>query len=239
MIRKKIFGAFLVGLLLVGAIAIVVGSTPIASGKATATQAVPYSKLIEFLPEAPSGWEREEPEGEMHTYEGGTWSIATTKYSKIPVRDETPHEVRVVIMDSAFYSVGLMALWQKLTADEYYRTGTMHDKVTVRGFPAFLKNIGDSGELLVCVNDRFIVQIVSTHDASTPNDMEVRKNILYYFALNLIDYNGIAALGESAALPTTETLTTPSEEGKIPGFELVFVFVGILAVAYFLRRSKK
>lgn len=46
-------------------------STLIASEQAITTQAVDFSTLIGFLPDAPSRWEGEEAFGMTHTYEGG------------------------------------------------------------------------------------------------------------------------------------------------------------------------
>ena len=52
---KRLETFVLIGMLLVGAVGIGIVSTTIASGQATATQAVHFSKLIPFLPSAPSG----------------------------------------------------------------------------------------------------------------------------------------------------------------------------------------
>ena len=204
------------------------------------------------MPDAPSGWEREEPKGEMRTYEEGTWSIATTKYAKIPLRsDEPSHEVIVEIMDSVYYDVGLMAQWRKFTTNENYRTRNHIKEVTIRGLPAFLYvgGIGtDYAELWVRVTDRFIVKIVSTRYALTQYDYDIRKNTLDAFALNFVDYGGIGALCEDAAQPTetehsagqvAQTPTTSSKVGKTPGFESIFAIAGLLIVAHLIWYRKR
>ncbi|MBK5191194.1 MAG: hypothetical protein JJE19_06845 [Methanosarcinales archaeon] len=72
------------------------------------------------------------------------------------------------------------------------------------------------------------------------------KDTLYDFA-DKIDYKGIAVLGggvvptaQPTQPPTTETPTTPAEEGgETPGFEAIFAIVGLLAVMAILRGRDK
>jgi PGF-CTERM protein len=208
-------------------------STAIASDEATATEAVHFSTLIEFLPNAPSGWDGEEPSGMMYTIQDGTWSMATESYTKSGAEDTT---AEVGVMDSAFYQVGWLAAWQGFYA--YESTEGYAKTVTVDGYPAWEAYTKDSGEytLFVGINDRFMAFINTKSD----------KDTLYDFA-NAIDYNGIAALGGGAAPPPAETAeptgaatkapTTSTEEGsETPGFETVFAVVGLLAVMALLRR---
>lgn len=235
MVRRKRFEALvLIGVLLLGAIVMGVVSTTIASGQATATEAVHFSKLIPFLPAAPSGWEGEEPEGMTFTYEDGTWSMATKSYSKSGTEDVTAD---VGITDYAFYTAGWSAAWQVLYA--YESTEGYAKTVTVKGLPAWEIYDKDTNDysLYISINDRFLA-LINTNS---------NKDTLYDFA-NSMDYKGIAALGGGKAAAGEEPGETPSEEyptgatevpedgGKAPGFEAVFAVAGLLAVLYLLRR---
>ena len=226
--RKRICVTVLIGLLLMGVIGMSFVSTAIANGAATTTDAVHFNTLIEFLPDAPSGWTGEDPTGMTFTHEEGTWSMATESYSKSGAEDVTAD---VVITDYALYSVGWTAAWQGFYA---YESTEGHAKtVTVKGNPAWeaYTKDGDDYSLFVGINDRFMVFINTNSD----------KDTLYDFA-NSINYKGIAALGGGAAPPTeteqpTETPATHGEEGgETPGFEAVFAVVGLLAVMALLRR---
>lgn len=211
--------------ILVLIVMLLVGATGLCTVSA-ATEAVHFSKLIPFLPDAPSGWEGEEPFGMMYTIEEGSWSMATESYTKSGAEDIT---AEVGIMDSAFYQVGLWTAWQGFYAWE--STEGYAKTTTVKGFPA--GEIYDKGSndysLYVGINDRFMVFISTSSDRDT----------LYAFA-NSIDYKGIAALGGGAAPSTEEepgeAPEVPEEEGKAPGFEVIFAVAGILAVAYILKR---
>ena len=232
--RRRIVATILIGLLLLGALGMNFASMALASEEATATEAVHFSTLIEFLPDAPSGWDGEEPFGMMYTIQEGTWSMATESYTKSGA-DETNAEVGV--MDSAFYQVGWLAAWQGFY--EWESTEGYAKTTTVKGYPAWEAYTKDSGEytLFVGINDRFMVFINTNSD----------KDTLYDFA-NAINYDGIAALGGGAAPPPSETAepagaatrapTTATEDGgETPGFETVFAVVGLLAVMALLRRS--
>jgi PGF-CTERM protein len=240
--RKQFAATVLIGMLLVGAIGMNFVGTTIASAEAQTTQAVHFSTLIEFLPDDPPGWDGEEPEGMMYTIQDGSWSMANKGYTKSGDEDVT---AEVGIMDSAFYPVGWYALWSGPFAFEYESTEGYLKSATVKGYPA--KEIYDKETedytLLVGINERFFV-FVDTNDGD--------KDTLYDFA-NLIDYDGIAALGGSAkppvgtAQPTLPSATTapaaPAEEdggenGETPGFEVVFAVVGLLAVMTLLRRRR-
>ncbi len=242
MIRRKMFGALvLIGMLFVGAVGgigaqpveeeeLQMSITGIASGEATSAQAVPFSELIKFLPDAPSGWESEEPNGMTFTHEGGTWSMATESYLKSGTEDVTAD---VVITDYAFYTVGWTGAWQSFFA--YESTEGSAKTVTVKGLPAWEIYSKDTNDyaLHVGVNDRFLVVIATNSD----------KDTLYDFA-NSINYNGIAALGGGAAAPTETaqptvrpTQTPPAEEGgETPGFEAIFAVAGLLVVMSLLKR---
>ena len=224
---KEIGILVLIGMLLVGAAGLCTVSAT--------TEAVHFSKLIELLPAAPSGWGGEEPEGMTFTYEEGTWSMATESYSKTGTEDVTAD---VAITDYAFYTVGWSAAWQGFYAWE--STEGYAKTTKVNGFPAweiYDKDSNDYG-LYVGINDRFMVFIHTNSD----------KDTLYAFA-NSIDYKGIAALGGGVAPPAeeepeatpyeeapTKAPEAPEDEGKAPGFEVVFAVAGLLTVAYLLRR---
>ncbi|MBN1762089.1 MAG: PGF-CTERM sorting domain-containing protein [Methanomicrobia archaeon] len=233
--RRRVEATILIGMLLIGALGMTFVSTAIASEEATTTEAVHFNTLIEFLPDAPSGWDGEEPEGMTFTHEEGTWSMATEHYTKSGADDVTAD---VVITDYAFYTVGWSTAWQSFVA--YETTEGYIKKVNVEGFPAWEVYDKESAEyaLHVGVNDRFMVFISTNSD----------KDTLYDFA-NAIDYDGIAALGGGAAAPPagtaeptrapTKAPTTSTEEGsETPGFEVVFAVVGLLAVMALLRRRR-
>jgi len=154
--------------------------------------------------------------------------MAEKSYTKSGTEDITAD---VGIMDSAFYQVGWWAAWQGFYAWE--STEGYGKTAEVKGFPAwevYTKDGNDYG-LYVGINDRFMVFISTNSD----------KDTLYAFA-NSIDYSGIATLGGGAAPPAEEepeeTPEVPEEEGKAPGFEVLFAVAGLLAVAYLLKRRK-
>jgi hypothetical protein len=228
MIRNRRFAGILIELLLVGGIAMGVTSVAIASEQATETQAVQYSELIEFLPDAPSGWDGEEPAGMTFTHEGGTWSMATGSYSKTGAEDVTSD---IVITDYAFYTVGWSAAWQGFYT--YESTEGYAKTVKVEGYPAWVVYTEDGNDytLSVAINDRFLVVITTNSD----------KDTLYEFA-NSLDYNGIAALGEGAGssaeavqptlTPTPKPTLSLEPSPEEPGFEAFFALTGLIAVAY-------
>jgi PGF-CTERM protein len=226
----RIESSILIGALLVGMLSSCILSTAIASG-AEGTQAVEYSKLIPFLPKAPSGWEAGEPQGFSFTHEEGTWSMASSDYSRAGAEDVTAN---VVIYDYAFYTTGWTGAWRNFYA--YESTEGYAKTVTVKGYPGwevYDKNSKDYS-LFVGLNDRFLVFVGTNSD----------KDTLYKFA-DVIDYKGIAALGPGpAAQPTTQptagTGGTPTEEegSKTPGFELIVAVLGILAVVALLVRRR-
>ena len=231
--RKQFAATVLIGMLLMGVLGMIFVGTAIASEEAKATEAVHFSTLIEFLPDAPSGWDGEEPFGMMYTIQDGTWSMATESYTKSGADDTT---AEVGVMDSAFYQVGWLAAWRGFY--EWESTEGYAKTTTVKGYPAWEAYTKDSGEytLFVGINDRFMVFISTNSDEDT----------LYDFA-KAIDYDGIAALGGGAAPPPAETVepagaatkaptTTTEDGGKTPGFETVFAVVGLLAVIALLRR---
>jgi PGF-CTERM protein len=227
--KGRIESSILIGALLVGMLSMCIVSTAIASG-AEGTQAVEYSKLIPFLPKAPSGWEAGEPQGFSFTHEEGTWSMASSDYSRAGAEDVTAN---VMITDYALYTTGWTGAWKSYYAWE--STEGYAKTVTVQGYPAWEVHSKDSGDysLSVAVNDRFLVFINTNSD----------KDTLYKFA-DAIDYKGIAALGPGpAAQPTAKQTTQPTagteEEGsKTPGFELLVAVLGILAVVALLVRRR-
>jgi|GEM_PF-3129945 len=148
------------------------------------SDAVHFNTLIEYLPEAPSGWAGEEPFGQTFTTAEGTWSMAMKSYMK---SDNEELTADVGIMDSAYQQVGWMAAWQGFYAyesiDGYAKTAT------VEGYPAWVAYTKDDNQyvLYVNINDRFMVFVNTNSDRDT----------LYDFA-DGIDYTGIAALSTGA-----------------------------------------
>jgi hypothetical protein len=142
-------------------------------------QTVHFSKLIELLPAAPSGWTAEEPTGFTYNVESGTWSMANKEYTK-----GEKGRVSIGIMDSAYYQVGWFAAWKglyKWESTEGYATTT-----TVKGYPAYevySKGNNNYG-LYINVKDRFMVFI--TVDGEDKNTLTTFEN-----AINL---DGIGSL---------------------------------------------
>ena len=154
-------------------------------------EVVHYSKLVPFLPEAPSGWVAEEPIGMMMTFEEWPWSMTDRHYTK----PGTGAYATIAIVDSAYHPVGPWMMWgmffEHESADGYLR------RTTFKGYPAweehsqFLRWTPAEGDhtvdqfvLTVGINGRFLVSIsVSGSDRDT----------LYAFA-NAIDFQGISAI---------------------------------------------
>lgn len=202
---KKIFAKILIGLLLLGMIiasGCIGGPAPPKEQPPSekpptekppaerpapgSVEAIHFSKLIEFLSPAPSGWKEEEPQGFTFTIENGTWSQAVKSYTKKGTEEsENPVTVQVGIMDSAYYTVGWWAVWKGFykweTTEGYAKT------TTVKGYPAFeiYNKPGKDYTLYVGMKDRFMVFITTKNSD---------RDTLYDFA-NSINYNGIAALG--------------------------------------------
>jgi hypothetical protein len=65
--RIRLFAQILI-LLMLGMIGLGILGTASAAEQATTTEAVHFTKLVSFLPDAPSGWEGEEPEGMIIPY---------------------------------------------------------------------------------------------------------------------------------------------------------------------------
>jgi PGF-CTERM protein len=226
MMRKgRIESSILIGALLVGMLSMCILSTAIASG-AEGTQAVEYSKLMPFIPKAPSGWEADEPHGFSFTQEEGTWSTASADYSRAGAEDVTAN---VMITDYAQYTTGWTGSWKGFYA--WQSTEGYAKAVTVKGYPGWevYDTSTEDYSLLVGLNDRFLVFVGTNSD----------KDTLYKFA-DAIDYKGIAALGPGpAAQPTTQPTAGTEEEGsKTPGFELLVAVLGILAVVALLVRRR-
>jgi PGF-CTERM protein len=233
--RKRFEVTVLIGVLLVGAIGMGTVSTVIASEEATKTQPVDFSKLIEFLPDAPAGW--------VLGTDGRTterWSGAEGWYLKSGTEDVTAY----VFISDSYYGPPSISEWQDFESKNE-STEAYGKKVVVKRFPAY-ETYAKAGNLYsyglyVFINDQFRVDIETNSD----------RNTLYNLA-NAIDFNGIAALGAGTE-PTTESPqptekttplpaakknpTKPDEEGKTPGFEAVFAIAGLLVV-YLLRRRK-
>jgi hypothetical protein len=143
-------------------------------------QTVHFSKLIELLPESPTGWTADEPQGNTFTIENGSWSMASKTYTK-----GDTGRAEVTIMDSAYYNVGMFQAWKGFvqweSTDGYYKT------TTVKGFPAFetySKSSKTYGRY-INIKDRFMVYITAENDD---------KDVLNALE-NSINFNGIETLG--------------------------------------------
>ena len=224
----------LLGLLLVGVVGLGILGPAIASAQERSAEAVHFNTLIQFLPDAPRGWDGEEPEGFSFTHEDGTWSMAMGSYTNSGDEELTAD---VGIMDSAYQQVGWWSAWQGFYA--YESTEGYAKTVTVEGYPAWEAYNTDDNQyvLYVGVADRFMVFINTNDD----------RDALYDFA-DAIDFDGIADLGgDGGAAPSTTTArpTSPAEteeptetgeEGETPGFELIAAVIGLLAVSALVRR---
>ena len=215
---------------------IVGGMAPVVLAQEGSAQVVNFKDLIKFLPDAPSGWEGEEPDGMTFTVQDGSWSMATKSYSKSGSEDIT---AEISISDYTAYAFGWQGTWGSHI--EWESTEGHAKSRTFEGYPAWEVYTVDSNDylLLVGINERFIVSI-STND---------NKNSLESFA-NSIDFKGIGKLGGSTPSMGSETQSevtqeTPEKEStdeedteEQPGFEIALVISGMLVVAYFVRKRK-
>jgi len=142
-------------------------------------QTIHFSKLIELLPQPPTGWTADDPQGNTFTIENGSWSMASNTYTK-----GDTGRAEVTIMDSAYYNIGLFQAWKGFgqweSTDGYYKT------TTVKGFPAF-ETYSKSGKQYgkyVNIKDRFMVYITAED-----NDKDILNTLE-----NSINFNGIGAL---------------------------------------------
>ena len=150
-------------------------------------KSIHYSKLMEFLPNPPSGWNAEEPFGFMYQMENGAeWSQAGRLYNRGD--EDNLQKAEVHIMDSAYYNVGYWATWISFTE---FQSGLGYGKHTkIKGYEALeiynkaQEGTSDKYNLYINVNDRFMVWIF----ASTKEDMNTFANV--------IDYDGLAALAK-------------------------------------------
>ena len=217
----------IIWVLLLGALGLSILSTTTASEAAGATQVVNHTTLIEFLPDAPSGWTRQVEE----------WSKAEGTYNVRTNYAPETIDAYVSISDHGS-SVSVQEFFEHPEFERVTKT------VTVQGFQA-LELEGDSYYfLIVSVHNRFLVTISTNMD----------KGTLYQF-VDLIDFEGIAALRdtvgktqESQPVQHTELIEflpdAPSgwvrqveglsaAEGtynasSIPDFETIDAYVGIL-----------
>jgi len=143
--------------------------TATASEAAGGSQPIEHSELIGFLPDAPSGWTRQV---EKWSKAGGIYDVSTNYASETI-------DAYVIISDHGS-SVSVQEFLERPEFEGVPKT------VTVQGFQA-LELEGDSYYfLIVNINNRFLVTISTNRD----------KETLYYFA-DLIDCNGIAAMGDT------------------------------------------
>lgn len=140
---------------------------------------VHFSKLIEFLPSAPSGWTAGEPQGFMYNIEKGSWSMANKEFTK----GDTAR-ANVGIMDSAFYNVGWFSAWEGIY--NFESTDGYAKATTFKGYPSLEVYTKSSNQYVLYVNvkERFMVYI--TVDGAD-------REIMNAFG-NAIDYSSISAL---------------------------------------------
>ena len=170
---KASFASFVIlGPLLLGAIVLSTVGTSTPSEAAGGSQMVPHSELIRFLPDAPSGWSRQADE----------WSIAEGTYN---VSTNYPYPYERIDAYVSISDRGIRFSEQDFWDPRLELEGDA-TAVTVQGFQAREFDGDSSCALRVNINNRFSVHIYTTRDRET----------LYYFA-DLIDCNGIAAMGDA------------------------------------------
>jgi hypothetical protein len=170
---KASFASFVIlGLLLLGALVLSTVGITTPSEAAGGSQMVPNSELIRFLPDAPSGWNRQIDE----------WSIAEGTYNVSTNYSSETIDAYVIISDHGI-RFSEQEFWDRLPEPE----GEIKS-VTVNGFQAREEYVQDFNYyiLLVNIHNRFLVVITTARDRET----------LYYFA-DSIDYNELATLGET------------------------------------------
>lgn len=142
------------------------------------TQPIQHNQLLAFLPDAPSGWEADNPSGGTFWINEWAWSQVANEYTN----PSTDQYVDVVIQDSAYYEgFPWFAAWQHKfafeTTEGYARSATAH------GYPAWeTYSKPDSYGLMVFVANRFLIMVT----AETKTQLEQFSN--------LIDYDGLAGL---------------------------------------------
>ena len=152
--------------------------TPQATASPGATEPVSFHTMMPFLPDPPSGWEADDPDGFTGNFGEWRWSQVEKDYTN----QATDEFVSVGIHDSAFYQGFFwMADWQYKV--EYESTEGYGRSATVGGYPAWeAYDEPDSYTLMVFVADRFLV-IISTETEDSLNQFS-----------DLIDYGGIAGV---------------------------------------------
>lgn len=159
--------------------------------------AVHFSELIKFLPDAPSGWVGEEPDGMTMTFDEWTWSTVDRRYTELA----TNTYASITIIDGAYLPIGPWAMWKGFfeyeTVDGYLKSTSFkgfpaweEHSESLRWTPAKGDHTVDNFVLTVGVNGRFMV-IISVHDSD--------RDTLYAFA-NRVDFQGIAALKQQITL---------------------------------------
>jgi hypothetical protein len=155
-------------------------SPPITAGISGVVQA---PQLIAFLPEAPTGWNADKPEGATSQSTGFPITTVSCVYVKGDA-DNAP-TATVNIIDSANnqqFQDATKAMWSATT-----NTPQGYDKtVTVNGLPGFehFTNADQTGALWVVAGGRFFVQVETTHQL--PSELEAW--------LTLIDLKKLSAL---------------------------------------------
>ena len=117
-------------------------------------EVVHYSKLVPFLPEAPSGWVAEEPSGMMMTLGEWSWSMADRHYTK----PGTGAYATIAIVDSAYHLVGPWMMWGMFF--EYEDADGYLKSTTFKGYPAWEQHMKPHDYMLhIGIDDRFLVSI--------------------------------------------------------------------------------
>ncbi|MDY6864599.1 MAG: PGF-CTERM sorting domain-containing protein [Halobacteriota archaeon] len=226
---KKLLIFVMVAALLLGTIGSVSGEEDV--------EVVDYKVLLGFLPGDPSGWGGDDPYGQTLSFGEGTFSMASKSFVKSGTDGEITADV--AITDYAANIMGWSGVWGGYF--EWESTEGYAKRGTFQGFPSWEAFDKESDEytMLVGINDRFLVMVSTNGDKDALDDF-----------MSSIDLDGISTLGggttavpttseeEETQSETTETAsTTTTDETGTPGFESVFAIVGLLAVAYLIRRK--
>ncbi len=139
---------------------------------------VNFSELIPYLPEAPAGWEAEEPDGFTGKFQDWWWSQASRNYTQ----SGTDNEASIVIFDNAYYyGFGWFQVWDM--AFEIESTDMYMKRTTVDGYPAWETWYDpDEYSFMVLIDQRFFV-MVNAESKSTLDSFS-----------DLVNYDGIAGL---------------------------------------------
>lgn len=138
---------------------------------------VDYKKLLPLLPEPPTGWKGEDPEGSTEEMDDTQLSTAHRDYQK--GEGESAPTTSISILDSAAnpeYVESTKAAWNMTETTSYGYT----KPVTIDGMPGFetFESEGKHGTLWLLVAKRYFLQIETTgQDANELQEWLMRMDL--------------------------------------------------------------